>query len=247
MTIMKRLVALLILAMAVGAASAQTTTTTETTPVEQEVSQPQTDWLATFYGVKIDGPMNVQFKKVEAVEESRIIYDTKGNTTSKFKFEIDKKGTLVVSEKNDPKRTTVTDVVIYYYTLRDVKISHAKAEFEGTLERKLFDLTVSGGAIVSLDVDMLDVAIDCTGSSQLTLKGKIKYLTMRASTAKVDCSRLSAVSATIVAATSSEVRVSVDERLEVTTSTGAKVLYKGHPAILRNHIVAFGGDIININ
>ena len=37
------------------------------------------------------------------------------------------------------------------------------------------------------------------------------------------------------------------ERLEATTSTGAKLLYKGTPVILRNHNVAFGGDIINID
>ena len=70
---------------------------------------------------------------------------------------------------------------------------------------------------------------------------------MRVSTAKVDCTRLSVVSATIDASHSAEARLTISERLEATTSTGAKLLYKGNPIILRDHTVVFGGEIININ
>lgn len=249
---MKGVILSLILAMMAGAVSAQTTSTPTTvnaaqTPTEQVVSIPKTDWLTPFTAVKIDGPMNVIFKKVPTVEESRIIYDTKGNITSKFKFEVDKNGVLVVSEKSDPKRTSVTDITIYYHSLREVKIAHAKAEFEQSIEGTIFDLTVSGGAMVVLDVKTLDIAVECTGVSRLTLSGDTKYLTMRVSTAKVDCSKLAVMSATIECSHSSEVRVNVSERLEATTSTGAKLLYKGNPIILRDHTAIFGGDIININ
>ena len=164
-----------------------------------------------------------------------------------FKFEVDKNGVLVVSEKSDPKRTSVTDITIYYHSLREVKIAHAKAEFEQSIEGTIFDLTVSGGAMVVLDVKTLDIAVECTGVSRLTLSGDTKYLTMRVSTAKVDCSKLAVMSATIECSHSSEVRVKVSERLEATTSTGAKLLYKGNPIILRDHTAIFGGDIININ
>lgn len=249
---MKCVILSLILAMMAGAVSAQTTSTPTTvnaaqTPTEQVVSIPKTDWLTPFTAVKVDGPMNVIFKKVPTVEESRIIYDTKGNITSKFKFEVDKNGVLVVSEKSDPKRTSVTDITIYYHSLREVKIAHAKAEFEQSIEGTIFDLTVSGGAMVMLDVKTLDIAVECTGVSRLTLSGDTKYLTMRVSTAKVDCSKLAVMSATIECSHSSEVRVNVSERLEATTSTGAKLLYKGNPIILRDHTAIFGGDIININ
>lgn len=249
---MKGVILSLILAMMAGAVSAQTTSTPTTvnaaqTPTEQVVSIPKTDWLTPFTAIKIDGPMNVIFKKVPTVEESRIVYDTKGNITSKFKFEVDKNGVLVVSEKSDPKRTSVTDITIFYHSLREVKIAHAKAEFEQSIEGTIFDLTVSGGAMVVLDVKTLDIAVECTGVSRLTLSGDTKYLTMRVSTAKVDCSKLAVMSATIECSHSSEVRVNVSERLEATTSTGAKLLYKGNPIILRDHTAIFGGDIININ
>lgn len=248
---MKRVLVATILAMAVFAASAQNTTTAPTAAngaaTEQVVSIPKTDWLTPFTQMKIDGPMNVVIKKVATVEECRITYDTKGNLTSKFKFEVDKKGVLVVSEKYDPKRTSVTDITIYYYSVNEVKIAHAKAVFEEVVESPIFDLIVSGGAMASLDVNTKDIAVECTGVSRLTLNGSTKYLTMRASTAKIDCTKLSVVSATVDASHSAEVRLTISERLDATTSTGAKLLYKGNPEILRNHEVAFGGEVININ
>ncbi len=245
---MKRLFTLIIFAAAAVVASAQTDTTAVNKPTaEQVVSIPKTDWLTSFNSVKIDGPMNVIFKKVSTVEESRITYDTKGNITSKFKFEVDKRGTLVVTEKFDPKRTSVTDITIFYHTLREAKIAHAKAIFENVVESKLFDLYVSGGAMVSLAIQTMDIAVECTGVSRLTLKGSTKYFTMKVSTAKVDCTELSVVSATIDASHSSETRVNITERLDATTSTGAKLLYKGRPVILRDHTAVFGGEIININ
>ena len=245
---MKRLLIAMILAVVVFAASAQDTSTAlNSTATEQVVSIPKTDWLTPFTQIKVDGPMNVVLKKVATVEECRITYDTKGNLTSKFKFEVDKKGLLVVSEKYDPKRTSVTDITIYYHSASMVKIAHAKAVFEEVVESPVFDLIVSGGAMVSLDVNTMDIAVECTGVSRLTLNGSTKYLTMRASTAKIDCTKLSVVSATVDASHSAEVRLTISERLDAATSTGAKLLYKGYPAILRNHEVAFGGEVININ
>lgn len=244
---MKRIFVAMIFTMVTLAASAQSVTTAAVAEASKVIPTPKTDLLAAFSKVKVDGPMVVVFKSVATAEQARITYDTKGNITSKFKFEIDKSGTLTVSEKSDPKRTTVTDVTIYYHTLSEAKISHAKASFEDVVESDIFDLIVSGGAMVSLDAKTLDLAVECTGVSRLTLGGSTKYLTMRASTAKIDCSNLSVVSATVDASHSADVRLFIEERLEATTSTGAKLLYKGKPVILRNHNVIFGGEVININ
>lgn len=246
---MKRFFLILISCFVAFVASAQNNASSFTSPSAPEQAVPivKTDWLRPFNSVKIDGPMKVVFTQTDAPESVRIIYDTKGSIDSKFKFEIDKKGTLVVSERPDPKRTELTEVTIYYNSLSDIKIAHAKAEFTEKIQRDILDLSVSGGAIVSLEIETLDVAIECTGQSRLSLTGSTKYLTMRASTAKIDCSGLSTVSSTIDGSNSAEIRLVVSERLEATTSTGAKLLYKGHPIILRDHAVIFGGDIININ
>ena len=244
---MKRIFVALMLVMATLAVSAQGAATTPVADPPKVISTPKTDMLASFNRVKIDGQIVVVFKKVATANEARITYDTKGNETSKFKFDIDKKGLLTISEKSDPKRLTVTEVTIYYYALSEAKIAHAKVSFNGVVKSDIFDLFVSGGATVSLNVSTLDIAIECTGASRLTLGGSTKYLTMRASTAKIDCSTLSTVSATVEASHSAEVRLSIKERLEAKTSTGAKLLYKGKPVILRNHNVIFGGEILNVN
>ena len=243
---MKRLVMFLIFGVMISTLSAQNTTPVSDA-VQQVAPKPKTDKLKNFHGVKIDGPMNVTFVRVESWNDARITYDTKGCETSKFKYNIDRSGVLAVSEKSDSKRTSVTDVTIYYRTLDDVKVAHAKVEFKECVMCDMFDISLSGGAIVSLSIDALDVAVECTGRSNLTLSGDSKYLTMRASAAKVDCGMLSTVATTVDTSNSAEVRVWVSERLEVTTSTGGKLLYRGTPTILRHHKVLFGGDIININ
>ena len=56
------------------ASTAQSATTNTTT--EQVVSISKTDWITPFDKVKVDGPMNVVFKKVATPEENRITYDT---------------------------------------------------------------------------------------------------------------------------------------------------------------------------
>jgi len=236
-----------VLTLGVSAQNVATATTVAASSTESVVSVPKKDWLKAFSSVKIDGPINVILKRVATADECRISYDTKGNTTSKFKYNIDKNGVLVVSEKSDPKRLSITDVIIYYHSLHEVNVEHAKVEFSDVVENNIFDISVSGGAIVSLEVKAMDIAVECTGTSRLTLGGSTKYLTMRASTAKINCMDLSVVSATVDVSHSAEVRLFIQERLDATTSTGAKLLYKGSPVIFRDHTAIFGGEIININ
>lgn len=244
---MKRFIIVSILVLTTYVVSAQVSSTPVVNGSESAVSISKTDWLQPFSGVRIDGPMNVVLKRVATVEESKIIYDTKGNITSKFRYELDNNGILIVSERVDPKRTSVTDVTIYYHDLKEAKITRAKAVFENKIDSNIFDLQVSSGAMVTLELHALDLAAECTGSSRLTLKGKTKYLTLKTSTAKIDATNFSVVSANVDASHSAEVRLTILERLECTTSTGAKLLYKGQPTILRDHSMIFGGDIININ
>ena len=116
-----------------------------TTSTELVTAIPKTDWLKDFIGIKIDGPILVTLERAESPEDVRIVYDTKGCITSKFKAEINRNGILCVEEKYDPKRTSVTEVKIYYTRLRNVKISHAKCSFNSTIDEKIFDLGVAGG------------------------------------------------------------------------------------------------------
>jgi hypothetical protein len=246
----RKIIAASLILMSFVGATAQTATQSQTgvTVTEQVVTAPpKTDWLKDFVGVKVDGPMIVTFEKVNSEEDVRVVYDTKGCITSKFKAEINRYGTLCIEEKFDPKRTSVTEVKVFYTKLNNVKISHAKCTFNTTVDENIFDIGVSGGAIVEIDVKTLDLLVECTGRSLLTITGSTKYLTMKASSAKVDGSKFSTVASIVEVSNSSEVRLNVSERLEATTSTAATLLYKGEPKIIREHPSTFGGDIININ
>lgn len=249
---MKKLLVILLFSLSTGVVFAQqavTASATSLTAAEQAqmVSMPKTDWLTPFYEIKVDGPIEITFKKVATQEEARIIYDTKGNITSKFKAEIDKDGLLTIEERFDPKRNTVTEVTLYYADVREIKIAHAKAHFDEVVKRDMFDVEVSGGAVVTMDVETLDLVVSCTGRSMLTLSGNTKYLTMKVSTARLNGAKLYTVASRVDVSHNAEVRINVSERLEATTSTSAKLLYKGSPAILRDHTSVFGGDIINID
>ena len=95
---MRRIAITFIFAIFVFVASAQEQTVA--IAADEAVSVPKTDWLTAFNSIKIDGPMNVVLKEVATPEEARITYNTKGNITSKFKFEVDRNGELVVSERS---------------------------------------------------------------------------------------------------------------------------------------------------
>ncbi len=211
------------------------------------VSMPETDMLYGFNRLEIDGKMNVRLKRVGEGETVRIVYDTKGWTTSKFKASVDKEGLLRIEEKIDPKRESITDVTLYYDELIDVKIAHAKAVFDSTIDARVFDLAVTSGAVVSMNVESLDMAAVSTGKSSLSLSGASRYFKLTVSTAKVDASALQTVSTIVDASHSAEVRVTASERLEAETSTSAKVLYRGRPEIVRGRTSLFGGDIISLD
>lgn len=245
---MKRLVVLLTTLIVSVAVSAQVTTENGLSGANgQAVTMNKTDWLVSFTSVKIDAAVNVVFRQTGDDEEMRIVYDTKGCKNSKFKFSVNRKGMLVITEKRDSKRTTVTDVIIYYKDLREVKISHAKVVFEDEINATLLDVNVSGDATVLMKLKALDVAVKCTGESRLTLEGYAKYLTMSVSSAKVNCSKISILSATVDCANAAEVRMAIKERLEVKATSNAKMLYYGTPIILRRHNAMFGGEVTKMD
>ena len=152
-----------------------------------------------------------------------------------------------VEERFDQKRTTVTDVTVYYSSLEKVRVSAATVAFEEPLERRVFDMSVSGGAIVTLGIRTLDTFIECTGQSRIVLSGESRYFKLNVSTAKIDAWDLSTVSSIVEASHGAEVRLNVSERLEAVTSTAARLLYRGKPEIIRNRSSLFGGDIVSVD
>lgn len=99
------------------------------------------EWLTTFEAVAVDADLDIKFVKVPDTEAPKIVYDTKGSYTSKFRAEVKDK-TLRISERPDSRRPDRTEVTVYYNTLQSVSLSGAAAVFEGTVDAVQLDLTL---------------------------------------------------------------------------------------------------------
>lgn len=208
------------------------------------VPSPRSEWLGSFNGIAINGRMHVRIIKNAVEEGPRITYDTKGELSAKFKAAVDKSGILRVEEPVDSKRTTITEVTIWCNDISSLSVTAADLTLENTFTGSMFDLEVAGGANLKASFDVLDLAVTATGRSSIVINGSAKYLNLEISTAKFDGSLLDTVASIVDASHTSEVRLSVSERLEGTTSTSATILYTGNPRIVRAHNTMFGGDIV---
>lgn len=215
---------------------AQEVVTTESRPVKE--------FLSSFTALDVDAPIKLTLIKIGENEAPYIIYDTKGVYTSKFTIEIDRKtSTLKISERNDPKRESVTEVKVYFNTLTDISISKADVIVEGTLTSNLLDIYISNDSHFVADVDVLDLMAFASGKSRIILTGATHYQTADISTAEYDASKLESISTIATSAHNAITKVDAVERLEVKTSTGGKIYYYTQPVILRSEVTLFGGEI----
>lgn len=209
----------------------------------EAASTPHSEWLGSFSGISIHGRMQVTLIKNATESAPRITYDTFGELSPKFKISIDRNGILKVEEPVDSKRTTVTQVTLWCNDIESLNVTAADVAIETAIAREMFDLEVSGGANVRGRFEVMDLAVTATGRSNIVVGGEAKYMHLNISTAKFDGQELSTVSSLVEASHSSEVMLSVSEHLEGTTSTSAKILYRGTPRIVRSRITMFGGEI----
>lgn len=215
-------------------------------PEVAAASGERSEWLPSFTGVHVVGPVKIRFVPAPADQGPRIVYDTKGIFTSKFKATVNKDKVLIISEKYDAKRQSVTEVTLYYNTLRSARFDGADVTVEQPFEATMFDLYISGGAVVTAAFDVQDLYLQLTGKSTLTLTGRARYLSVEASTGKLDASALDVTAATVMATHKAGVLLDVDERIEATASTGAKIRYRGAPPVLRGTTSIFGGEILSV-
>mgnify|MGYP006376253221 FL=1 len=216
----------------------------ETTSTPIADSRPIKEFLSSFTAIDVDAPIILTLTRISNNEAPYIIYDTKGVYTSKFTAEVDRKsGTLKISERNDPKRESVTEVKVFFSELTDINIAKADVTIKGTLESQLLDIYISNDANLVADIDVLDLMIFASGKSRIILTGSTHYQTANISTAEYDASRLETISTITEASHNAIVKVNAVERLEAKTSTGGKIFYRSQPVILRSEITLFGGEI----
>ena len=201
--------------------------------------------LSSFNSIDVNAPIKLTLIKIDKSEAPYIIYDTKGCYTSKFEFEVLKKGDgiLKIDERSDSKRDSVTEVEVYFNALTDISISKADVTVIGTLDTQLIDLYISNDSHFVADVDTLDIKVYASGKCCIILTGKARYQTVDISTADYNAAKLNTVSTVASSSHNATVKVNALERLEAKSSTGGKILYCIEPIILRSEITLFGGEI----
>ena len=212
-------------------------------PISLESSDTaQQEWLQSFSAVEINAPLNILFIRIPAAEAPKIIYDTKGAYTTKFRFDI-KNHVLRINEKAESRRPEQTIVTVYYNSLESLSLFDATASFREPIIADLFDLTIGSRAALTTTLDVKDLKMNVTGNSSATLDGSARYLTLDASTGKVDALNLVVMAARVNATSGASVMLDATERLEATTSTSGTVYYKTEPSIMRGGIHFMGGNI----
>ena len=212
---------------------------------EAAAATERNEWLPTFEAVAVDADLDIKFVRVPDTQAPKIVYDTKGSYTSKFRAEVRDK-VLRITEKADSRRPERTQVTVYYNTLHSVALSGATAVFEGTLDATLFDLTVGRKASLTATLDIQDLKMELTGNSSATLAGKVRYLSLYASTGKVAASELEVMSAEVNAQSKADVSLWITDRFVGKTTTNARITYKGKPAVVRGGAKFMGGEISRV-
>lgn len=202
----------------------------------------RSEWLPLFTAVVVDAPVDIRFVEVPDTEAPKIVYDTKGSYTTKFRAEVRDK-VLRISERRDARRAERTTVTVCYNALERVSIMEASATFDGPLKATLLDLTVGEGAHLTAALEVQDLQMELTGPSEAELSGGARYLSLFISTGKVEASTLESMSVRVNATSSGHASLWVTDRFEAKTSTGGTIAYKGDPTILITGEKFMGGSI----
>ena len=197
----------------------------------------RSEWLPSFTAVEVAAPVDIRFVQVPDTEAPRIIYDTKGSYTTRFRAEV-RDRVLRITERRDARRPERTTVTVCYNTLERISVSDAAATFEGRFSATLLDLTVGGAAKLTADLDVKDLRME--------LSGAVRYLTLFVSTGAVEAPELETMSAQVNVTSSGSATLWVTDRFEAKTSTGGRIAYKGEPAVLRVSEKFMGGSIARI-
>ncbi len=203
------------------------------------------EWLPSFDEVVVTAPVDIVFVRVPDTEAPRIVCDTRGAENTRFSAEV-RDRVLRIRERSDVRRSVRTTVEVGYNELKSLSLTDASAAFGEPLSAQLLDLKVGERATLRAEVDAGDLLVELLGDGQVTLTGRVRYLTLDASAGRFDASDMECMAARVVARNRAQVRLQAADRLEVRAATGASVRYGGAPSLLRIAEKVFPGQVVPI-
>ncbi len=195
-----------------------------------------------FHKIDLTGDMSV-----ELIRSDTAGVDIRLNATTidKLAWGV-KDGVLSIRLKPGGANNGNAEVKIYYEAIDDLKVSRASVSVRDTLQALMLDVSVQAGGIFGGRIDATDLALKVTGNSASNLTGNVKYFNLAASgKSKVNARDMECTDVHATAATSAEVYVWSQERLQVSADSGGAVYYKGAPSIFRG-TTSMMGTINNI-
>ncbi len=235
---MKRILLLFAIILCAGHVSAQQSSAT----IEQYISNPVKQWTSSFTTIDVDAPIKLTLTQLSGDQAPYIIYDTKGNETSKFTAEVERGQVLKIRERYDPKRASVTEVQVFYNTLEQITIARADTQLNGVLRAKMLDVEISNNAKFVAEFDVMDLVISVNGNCGVEITGETLYQRVDVTSSQYNAAGLKTMSTIVESHHNAEVRVYATQRLEAKSTTGGKIMYKPSPEIIRTEKTLFGVD-----
>lgn len=72
------------------------------------------EWLTSFTAVEVSAPLDVKFVQVPDTEAPKIVYDTKGSYTTKFRAEVKDKVLRITTLRRPPARPHFGDGLLQF-------------------------------------------------------------------------------------------------------------------------------------
>lgn len=202
------------------------------------------DWSQPFTAVRVQGPVRLVMSPVAEDQPMNLSHSAMENSSSRLKFTVDKQGVLHVVERGLRGSADTTEMHLCYRTLERLTVEGANVRFDRPLEQQMFDLEVSGGAVVDLPIETMDAVVKVTGKCSVKLSGNCRYLDLKVSTALIDATKLKSASIYVDATHHARVSLGSTERLSAQASQ-AQVTYLTEPEILRT-TTSFGGKVLSL-
>ena len=241
--------ALLAAAMSMAPAAICTAQETQTTQPQQTTEKSsRSEWLPEFSEVKVEAAIDIRFVQVSDSEAPRIVYDTKGETETKFKATVDKHGVLTITERIQRDSRSKTVVEVYYHTLTSLDVSDAYVTFGQRVGQKMMKIEIGGGGKITAEMDVTDLEVGLSGkNTRAKFTGRARYVEIAASGGVVDASAMESMSVEATASYGASVTVRATERLKTSASTSATITYRGAPSIVKGRTAVLGGTVRSVN
>lgn len=201
--------------------------------------------------VTADRVIEGSFDSVEASEGLDIIINQ--GTEQKITVEADENlhdliltellgNTLKVHCKNNIGRATSKKIFVSIPEVRKLEsTSGADVWSMGVIKGNSLHLKTSSGADIQAEVEVTDVLLETSSGSDIDVSGKATNVTAHASSGSdIDAGLLEAVNARAEASSGADITVNSSEKIDIKTSSGGDVSYRGNPAIVQKQ-----GELMN--